>query len=82
VVVAVKEGRLEEGTRTLMGGFDAVVTGWSPEMEGLEARDGRRADPAGFLVTFKVAVVELVSAKFGLGSENCPGHLLAKRTSR
>ena len=45
-----------------------VVAGWSPEMEGLGARDERRMDPAGFLATFKVVVRELV-ARSGLGSE-------------
>ena len=65
-----------------MGGFEAVVTGWSPEMEGLGARDERRVDPTGPFMTFKVAVVELVSAESGFVSENRPGHLFTKRTSR
>jgi len=61
--MVVGEGRFEGGARILMGGFDAVVTDWSPEMEDPEARDGRRMGPACFLTTFKAAVVDLVSAK-------------------
>ena len=64
-----------------MGGFDAVVTGWSPGMEGLGAREERRMDPTGFLTTFKVAVVES-AARSSLGSENSQAYLLTKRTLR
>lgn len=57
----VEEGRLVGGTRTLIGGFDVVLVGGNPAMEGLEARDGRRMDPADFLTTSEAAVVDLVS---------------------
>ena len=51
-----------------MGGFDKVVVDWSPEMEGLDAEDGRRTDPAGFFTTFEVTIVDLVSGRSGLRS--------------
>ena len=69
LLVVLEEGRLEGGTRTLMGGFDATVADSRPEMEGLEARDGRRMDPAGFLMLFKAAGVGLVSGRSVLESE-------------
>ena len=82
LLTVLEEGRLEGGTRTLMGGFDAAVTGWRPDMEGFEARDERRIDPAGFLTAFEVTVVDLVSARSDLELENSPGELLIKRTLR
>ena len=59
---------MEGETRTLMGGFDKVVVDWSPRIEGLDAGDGRRMDPAGFFTTFEATVVDLVSGRSGLGS--------------
>jgi hypothetical protein len=38
-----------------------LVTGLSPEMEGIESAEGRRVGPDSFLTTFKAAVVGLVS---------------------
>jgi hypothetical protein len=55
------EGRLAGGTRTLIGGFGAMLVGGSPVTEDLEARDGRRMDPADFLTTSEATVVHLVS---------------------
>lgn len=71
---------MEGGTRTLTGGFDTMVTGWSPEMEGLGARDGRRREPAGFFAISKAVVVDLVSGRSDPGLENGPGQPLTKRT--
>ena len=64
-----EEGRLGGGTGTLIGGFDEVITGRSPGMEGLDARDGRQIDPAGFFLTFEAIVVGLVSGRSDLGLE-------------
>ena len=61
------------GTRTLTGGFDTVVTGFGPETEGIEAVDGRRMGPVGFLTAFKVTAVSLVSSTSDLVSANGPG---------
>jgi len=52
-----------------MGGFDKVVADWSPEVEGLDAGDGRRMDPTGFFTTFAAAVMNPVSWRPDLGSE-------------
>lgn len=38
-------------------------------MEGLDAGDGRRMDPADFFTTFAAVVVDLVSWRPDLGSE-------------
>ena len=64
-----EEGRLEGRTGILMGGFDNAMAGWSPGTEGLDARDGRRVDPAGFFMTSEAIVVGLGSGRSGLGSE-------------
>ena len=52
-----------------MGGFGKVVVDWSPEMDGLDAEEGRRMEPAGFFTTLGAAIVDLVSGGSGLGSE-------------
>jgi len=64
-----EEGRLEGRAGTLMGGFDNAMAGWSPGMEGLDTRDGRRMDPTGFFMTFETVVVGLVSERSVLKSE-------------
>lgn len=69
----VEEGRLVGGTRTLIGGFETVATGLNPEMEDLEARDGRGRGLAGFCATLRTAFVGPVSRMFDLGSERDPG---------
>lgn len=60
---------MEGGTRTRMGGFDKVVVDWGPEVEGLDAGNGRRMDPIGFFTAFAAAVMDLVSWRPDLGSE-------------
>jgi hypothetical protein len=52
-----------------MGGFDKVIVDWSPEIEGLDAGDGRRMGLTGCFTTFEAAVVDLVSGRSNLGSE-------------
>lgn len=58
------EGRLVEGTGTLIGGFGA---GLSPEREDLEARDGRGTGPAGFRVALRTSFASLLSETSDLG---------------
>lgn len=52
-----------------MGGFGKVVVDWSPEMEGLDAGDGRRMDRAGFFITLEAAAADPVSGRSDLGLE-------------
>lgn len=82
ILVVLEEGRLEGGTRTLIGGFDTVAIGWSPEVDGLEVREGRRMDPTGFLIAFETAVVDLFPESSDVESENRPGHLFTEPTWR
>lgn len=66
---AIDEGRLIGGTRALTGGLDALVTGFSPDTEGLETRDGGRIEPVGFFTIFEAAAADRTSgtSEMGLG---------------
>lgn len=66
--VKLIEGPLVGGTRTLIGGFDTVATGLSPEMEDLEAKDERGTAPDSFCTRPGTAFVGLVPGTSGLGS--------------